>query len=271
MTTHHGFLLHVDPNKVDMLASLKVTKHWDDHVLTACLLFLEDESVLYDIGANSGYVAIACSALRHDRVHVIAFEPQPTLSQSIVTSKIANQIKNLYVMRAALSDKTRIRELFLARHSIHAWFVPRDHCTGTLKVNTYALDDLVNTYGLPGADVLKVEVEGAEMEVFDGARAFLTSNKPTVIFECDDNVLRFGHMLADVITLFRELGYDRFYHIRSNGQYEALETTHSCSSGDFIATTARRAERAGLESLHDGLNCLLNKSLKAVELACGSS
>jgi FkbM family methyltransferase len=144
---------------------------------------LRDGGVLYDIGANvGGYSLIA--AAQGDAVRVVAFEPAYKNYAAICDNVVVNGFADRVVpVPLALGRETglatfRHRRLIVggARHDSRAepgeldWQPEYEQ-----PVLGAALDDVVRWFGLPAPTHAKVDVDGAEVEVFAGAAQTLAS------------------------------------------------------------------------------------------------
>ena len=66
------------------------------------------------------------------------------------------------------------------------------------------LDDLLERGLIAPPALIKVDVEGAERQVLAGARRLLEEHQPSVVFESDVNMERFGYTRADLFAQLRE-------------------------------------------------------------------
>jgi FkbM family methyltransferase len=231
-----GFDIVGSPLSLPMIMHIMVHRGWDEHVLTTCIDALAPDGVFYDIGANTGYFSIA-AANRYRDARVIAFEPLPELAEDIGIASDANRLPGLRVLNLALSAENGEQTLYLPTQSVHASFVSREAVAAAVVVPTRRLDDLVDAGDIPPPTVVKLDVEGAEMLVLDGAEQTLRRHRPLICFECDVNSERFGHRPADMIARLQLLGYARFEALAPDGSRRPLDQA-GCAHpgfGDFIA------------------------------------
>ena len=174
---------------------------WDEGVFEACSAMLSDGSVFYDIGANVGYMGIELAALHRDRATVIAFEPQPELARAVARSARLNDLTRVVVFDVMLGDSEGESDLFLTSHSLHASMVPRERRARRLPRSVATIDGMVRSGSIPPPDVMKLDVEGAELRVLSGARNTLTTRRPGIVFEANENMARFGHTVRDLVEL----------------------------------------------------------------------
>lgn len=238
-----GFKMLWVASTIDMLVNYRRVENWDNHVLAALLQEARPGAVCYDIGANAGYMTLSL-ANRVPDLELVAFEPLPNLAETLARSVQINGFDKVVVMNVALTDQEQTLDLHLPAHTIHASLKPRGRGT-TLKVAGLTLDSLVASGVIRPPDLMKVDIEGAEMLLFVGARNVLRTHGPTLVFECDENSLRFGHSPADVIAFLREQGYDKFERL-APGQEPTLLEGDALDAPPFGDFRARSTDRAAL-------------------------
>jgi FkbM family methyltransferase len=160
------------------------------------------DDVLYDVGANIGvYTLIACKAAPAG-ASVVAVEPAyatfASLCDNLVLNRCADRVTPLPVV---LGDATRLGSLSYRDTAAGAAIHELDGGGGGAfrqTVLVYALDDLIDRFGLPVPTLVKLDVDGAEGAVLAGARA--TLRRPelrSVLVEVET---------AQTDTVLRELG-----------------------------------------------------------------
>ena len=217
ITTHHGAILAVEPSTLETYATiLKESGTWNPHVLGVCRRFLGDGGVFYDIGANVGYMSIEISKIFRDRVNVIAFEPQPSLARIIAVSAALNSFNNISVYGAMVGSETGHDLLFVPSHSVHASAVPRETRATCLRCPKTSIDHFVSSSMCPPPNIMKIDVEGGELDVIQGALNTIQHYRPYIIFESDENQHRFGYETKDIIRLISNSAQYKFFSIGMN-------------------------------------------------------
>lgn len=168
--------------------------------------------VLFDVGANIGALALPFAKRRPDAT-IVCFEPaRPTvehLSQNIESNGLADRIQ---VFNLALGSVNESNAAFYApEHGFGRASLKPVFSMAAQSVEVRRLDDLIFGDGdanLPIPDLLKVDVEGHEWHVFEGARRLFTEFKPVVVFEyCDWAEELAGRRPGDAQRLLMSLGY----------------------------------------------------------------
>lgn len=156
-----------------------------------------------DIGANVGLHTLLAAHLvgAHGRVH--AFEPDPHSAHYLLRNIDANKVAQVSPWTIALSDADGLATLYLdlttARTTsllANAW-TPDVHVRQALRVPTFRIDHL----SLGPVNFVKIDAEGAEVEVLAGMIETLRDHRPPVLVEVMSKNLRAVH------GYFAELGY----------------------------------------------------------------
>jgi FkbM family methyltransferase len=143
--------------------------------------------VAADVGANIGYHTLTLSQLVGLTGKVYAFEPHPQTLARLKLNLAANDCRNVQIYSIALSDRKSEAELFVGQSHGQASlrFHGRQACS--MACVTERLD--VIFADLPRLDIIKIDVEGAEHLVLQGALETLRRLRPHVILERNDEAL----------------------------------------------------------------------------------
>jgi FkbM family methyltransferase len=237
-------VLTVAPVALDTAATIwargGVYEPW---VVDACVALLRSGETFYDIGANIGLVATEVAQQVPD-AELICFEPQHELAWHLAVSARLNGFR-MMVFPTLLNDQSEVGEekLYVPAHSIHASIVSRDARARAALAPAISLDALADHHALQPPDVVKMDVEGAELLVAKGARESLRRRPASLVFESDVNMQRFGYERSELFGLLLEIADYQFWFIpedrsgpiavRSvpvprglNGNYVALAPQH---------------------------------------------
>jgi len=156
------------------------------------------DSVVYDVGGFVGYYTLLASVLVGEQGQVVTFEPLPRNLYYLKEHLRLNGITNVTVVEAAVSDQAGTLS-FKEGPSRAMGRLSKD---GGLEVQAVRLDDLVERGELPEPQFMKVDVEGAEVRVFAGARRLLERCHPTIFLDTHGSDIH-----AESCRLLTELGY----------------------------------------------------------------
>jgi FkbM family methyltransferase len=239
--TRSGAKLCVERKNLDVYASIyNDGGRWDPHVMEACNTLLRAGDVFYDIGSNTGLFAIDF-CYQHDSVWCYAFEAQPLQSDAIVSSIQLNNLKNAKCVSCLLGAQDGIGTLYLTSHSIHASIVPRESHYDEIELPMRTIDSLSNEGAIKDPDVIKIDVEGSEMNVFKGAIKTFSRSSPSIIFEADENMKRAGVDPNVLLALIRSFGQYKLFEISVSGAL--MPVADLGTYGNFLALAERHQDR----------------------------
>lgn len=143
-------------------------------------------AVVWDIGANVGLFSFAAAAAAGPDGHVLAVEPDTWLVGLLRRSAaLPGRRAPVEVLASAIGESTGVSRFCIAarnRATSHlAGYGHRAQVRAVQPVPTLTLDDLLAH--APAPDVLKIDVEGAELLVLSGGRRLLATARPVVVCE----------------------------------------------------------------------------------------
>ncbi|MEA5499269.1 FkbM family methyltransferase [Limnoraphis robusta Tam1] len=171
----------------------------DQALLNLVLPHIPLHGTVIDIGANIGDHTIAYLKKVGSEGHVVAFEPHPEVYECL---KINVPEAESYPY--AISDKEETLNLVLRPNT------GESYCTTTnlnesVPIKAVTLD----SFKFSSVDLIKIDVEGYELQTLKGARQTLIKCKPRMVIEINDNVFkRTGGNRQDIYTFLEELSYD---------------------------------------------------------------
>jgi len=154
----------------------------------------EPDSCYFDIGANIGQYSLYPAKKYGKSIRVFAFEPQSnnyySLNKNIYINNLADIIASYCV---AVSGKSEFSKLYIpkfipggnrsqfGREDIQHMKIPTTHVQGMFGVT---LDDLCEKWGFPYPNYMKIDVDGIEISILEGAGNVLKNQQlKSVIIE----------------------------------------------------------------------------------------
>ena len=163
------------------------------------------------------------------------------MAPRIRRSAKVNDLLNIQCMEMLLGRHDGEQKLFLTSHSIHASLSPREDHYQELMRPIRTLDSLLDSGQVEAPDVIKIDVEGAELMVFDGAERTLKEHTPSVIFEADENMARMNVKAQDLFNSLNRAAAYEFYLIEPDGTL--TPTSPRQELGNYVAVSPRHRSR----------------------------
>jgi FkbM family methyltransferase len=147
----------------------------------ACLpLLVRPGSIVWDIGAHYGYIALLESAAVGPSGRVFSFEPNPRNRRLLEAHLRWNRASNTKILPYAVSSATG--EMSFGWKEDQRASSIASHLGGSgWTVPVRQIDALIASGELPAPDFLKIDVEGAEIELLRGAVRLLAGDRPLTI------------------------------------------------------------------------------------------
>jgi FkbM family methyltransferase len=191
-------------------------EHYLDHLLRLGLL--SEHSTIFDVGAYNGDTSHLYLS-RCGKGRIYAFEPSPT--QYELLSGRFEGITSLIPINAALSDVSGRAVLNLSafaptnsllqanRNANKIWGDGVFNSAGQIEVEAITLDTFVSRHSIKSIDLLKLDVQGAELRVLEGARKTIESDCIHSIFVEVTNQAAYSHQPSfwEVMGTISQLGY----------------------------------------------------------------
>lgn len=132
-----------------------------------------------DAGANIGYYTVKASKMVGKRGRVVSVEPYHENHELLLQNLELNSCSNVQVVKKALTDYNGSTRLYLGTDSGHNTLLGGSvFATGEWEnVDAVTLDTLLRELGIESIDLAKIDVEGEELNLLEGARESLTEGR----------------------------------------------------------------------------------------------
>lgn len=190
---------------------LIVKKYYDLKTLLYLQRLIKKGDTCIDIGANVGSITFPLINLAGQKGFVFSFEPGPLLFSQLEESIRLNDLSNVMAFPFGLSNKPgNLFWKFDPTNPGNAFIIKEDDKSGVKSVEVKRLDDIKEVAESKKIDFIKVDVEGMEYEVFQGAENILKKHKPTLLYET--YVETNSDKISKMQNFLTSLGY-QFYEI----------------------------------------------------------
>jgi len=192
--------------------SIKEYGEWSQEEINLCMQILNPSDVVIEVGSNIGSHTLALAKIVHEGV-VFAFEPQNVIFQNLSANMSINSITNCFCSNIALSNKKE-EDFYYPNLD----FTKENNFGGMhlnkVKSNNFlrsVVDTLDERFAhLKSLKILKMDVEGMEVNVLKGGFDLIKRTKPFLYVENDINYIAKS---KELIELIWSLGYRIFWHV----------------------------------------------------------
>ena len=161
---------------------------------------LRGGDVFFDVGAYLGFFTILGARLVGPSGNVVAFEPHPTSVGALRGNVELNGFTNVTVVPKAVSAVSATALLDGRSAALAALLEPGAAAGSAEEVQTTSIDDFVSAHPTLIPSVVKIDVEGHEVEVLRGMKETMSRHSPVIVCEMHGRNEPVAHML-------RGLGY----------------------------------------------------------------
>ena len=188
----------VDNEGMQMLLDLKKEKdYWlgtyEPELQAAISDLVKPGQIVYDIGANIGYITLLFTKRIGDQGHVYAFETLPANVTRLIHNIELNALKEwVTVIQAAVQDRSGLAEFLVApstgmgKVNGSAGRASVDY-EESIQVEGISIDDFIEDTGNLLPDIVKIDIEGGEVLALPGMVKLLHAHHPILLIELHGN------------------------------------------------------------------------------------
>ncbi len=184
-------------------------------------MLLKPDSVFIDVGANCGMYTFYASCLIRKNGYIIAVEPNPRLIEVLLSTKNMNGLENVSIIASAVGNSSGEVSFYVPSGSSGVGSTIKSYTsqfssTKEITVNMKTIDQIMDEEKCKRVDLIKVDVEGGELRVFQGGRSTLLHHKPFLWFEVNPEAQgAVGVDTSSLLGYLGDLGYCSFYDVSS--------------------------------------------------------
>ena len=236
-------LLRISPGfwwiaRRDVVSDKRFAESFDPEERAVLAGLVRPAMIVLDVGAHAGLYTLIASKLAGASGRVIAFEPSPRERERLLAHVRLNRSANVTIEPVALGDCEGEAELFVVDGSETGCnsLRPGDIGPGhTVRVPLRSLDGYAERAGLHRVDVIKMDVEGAELSVLHGAEALFHRMRPVLLCEIEEaRTQPWGYGGRAIIDLLTGWQYDCFA-IGEDGALTPVAPDRMTFNGNYLA------------------------------------
>lgn len=204
--------------------------------------FIPLDSIIFDIGANSGLLSLPFAKNYVPKGTVYSFEPDNRVIRKLKENVSINQQQNIVIVPIALQDNNAVKKLVFyqrqaldndgRRHnalsSIERY---SDYEYKEVLIDVSTIDDYVQTHGISQLSLIKIDVDGTDSKVLAGGRKTIDTFLPIIIYEYAPYV--------DILVDFKNTQYC-FEFLKEKGyrQYQIIDEERLCELKEYSPNLA---------------------------------
>ncbi len=198
--------LFIDSHDTGSAPYLIMHGEWDPPQTEVIERLLQKGMTFIDIGANVGYFSLCAAKIVGEEGGVFSFEPDEHNYKLLARNVEKNGYNNITTVKKAVSDTNGRATFYLKEENLSAHSLVKEKNTTAVEVETTTLDDYLDGRD---ADVIKIDVEGAEPLVLKGMQKTLEqSEKIAVITEFYPNAIaELGYSPEEYLLNLVDMGF----------------------------------------------------------------
>ncbi|MTI75004.1 MAG: FkbM family methyltransferase [Stenotrophomonas sp.] len=205
--------------------------YYNENIAHLLNTLLKPGMTVLDVGANIGEISLLSAKRVGDQGKVYAFEPVTAIAQQLARHVQMNQFKQIDVEYFALGDAIEDNRIIYTscgqessdENNGLGSLYGGEGATPLQRIQMTTLDAWLQARpSIQRVDLIKIDIEGAELACLRGAKECLQRFKPSIIVEIQDfSAARAGYSPTDILDLLSNLGYT-FHQIGPNGSLRSL-------------------------------------------------
>jgi FkbM family methyltransferase len=211
ITMRDGIKLRLNPREL-LQAHLYLFGTYELPTTRFMRRFLKQGNVALDVGANIGYISLLFSQCVGEHGTVLSLEPEQANFRALSEHIRMNNASNIVALQEAASTQAGTMKLYLFDDNYGAHSLVTggggQHFT---EVATDTLDNIVQRHGLSTIHLIKIDIEGAELEALQGMSQILKTHRPVLILEMNEEAQQQRNSSTQVLKdILHEHGYTPF-------------------------------------------------------------
>ena len=181
--------------------------------------FLKDNSInlidsdVIEIGSNNGHFTVEFAELVGNRGRVFSYEPQRIIFQQLCCNLFLNGIDNVFAYQLAIGNEKGVVKFEKADYFNNGSVNFGDVSVYDDKKSNFnsfeeVQSDRIDSFEFNLVKVLKIDVQGYESNVINGALKTIEKHRPYIFIEIEEKCLiKFGSSEKELIKIIEDLGY----------------------------------------------------------------
>ncbi|MFZ4590451.1 MAG: FkbM family methyltransferase [Ignavibacteria bacterium] len=190
--------------------------------------------VFIDVGSNTGQTLIELRSVDENIVYY-GFEPNPTCVSYCINLIKVNKFSKSYIIPVGVFSENKVLNIHLTSETDSSGTIIEDLRPGYPVIERYLIpvmtfESIQKTVNIDDISIVKIDVEGSELEVFRSLEFTITKYKPIILCEIlwahnEDKLSYVSENNSKIIDLVHKMGYEIYRLIKSedNNDVKSLE------------------------------------------------
>ena len=193
--------------------------YWEKYTSIVFEKYIKPGMTVLDIGASTGVHTLRMAKLAGETGKVYAFEPSDWMHERLLNNIKLNDFKNIVTEKIALSEVTK-KALYLSEQ--HDRVDKKPNPRKYIRMQYMKLDDYFAKGRITALDFIKMDVDGYECRILEGATKTIKKYKPIMIIEIGKGLQEaYDRSLEELLNLLKSFGY-KFYDEKTEKEYKLL-------------------------------------------------
>lgn len=168
--------------------------------------FIKPGDTVIDVGGNLGFFVLILNELVGNTGNIYTFEPSKRLKAKLVSTVLKNNLQNVTIVNFALGESEGVTTIHYNPKQTGLTSIVTDFETGSFseEIQITTLDKY--SENISGrVSFIKIDTEGFEPQVLNGARKLISRDTPTIYIELGGD---YQNSSAQALKILKELNYD---------------------------------------------------------------
>lgn len=187
-------------------------KYYEPETSTLIDKIIDENDVFYDVGSNWGHYSLYVASNQKFKGRIYSFEPHPgnftDLTRTVNQAKLESIVKCYPFALSNTNSETYMR----LPDNLHSGLATLTNSKTDIRISQKKLDDLK----LPSPNLIKLDIEGSELLMLQGALNVIEEHKPFIIFESHKNNIETYYPLEFLSSLGYYFYYPQFFKNQDN-------------------------------------------------------
>lgn len=244
--TKHGFDIHLNLRNPEHERIYYYGEHDERYEIALLQVLVKSGWTCWDIGANIGFYTCLFSRLVGEQGRVVAFEPMTATRERLLRNIAINDLQNAAVSPYALGALDEQRPIYFGDDTLAEGTASMltDPTRGKSEMISVARLDSISAT-LPKPDLIKIDVEGAQLDVWRGGENFLRQTDALILAELRDS--KDPAILSAIERNVRAAGF-AIYSIQKHCRVRSVRTLDHARHRNYFLARPGTAAHADLES-----------------------